>query len=469
VGRGAVEDIKGGDGDWRDGKRVSYVFYAGGQAERVAKKAYKMFLSENALDPTVFHSVLKFETELVAIAASHLGGDDDTVGNFTSGGTESIILAVKAARDHARFTRGDSLGTPEMILPVTAHAAFHKAAHYLGVKPVVVDVDTETFAVDAEAMRAAITKNTVLLVGSAPGYSQGVMDPIAELGQLALEHDLLLHVDGCMGGWLLPYLRKAGYEVPYFDFSVPGVTSISVDLHKYAYAPKGASLVLYKSDELRRHQMYACSEWTGYTIVNAAVQSSRSGGPMAAAWAVVHHIGDEGYIDLAKELYIGTRKVVEGVQAIDGLHIQGDPAMALVAIGVDGDAYALADAMNARGWYVQPQFAYAGVPTNIHLTITPGNLHVLDDFIAELEEVWEDVRDVPAPSATGPLAMMAKALDPATMTDDMVRDLLGMVGIQGGAGLPNDRAEINRILEQLPPAVANRLLLGFFNELYKYR
>src|SRR5215470_10653784 len=251
-----LESYRANDTPWREGRTWAYVYDPGREAEEVIKQAYMMYLSDNALDPTAFPSALRLENEVVAMAAAHLHGDDQVVGNFTSGGTESIILAVKTARDYCRHHK-PHIKAPEILLPATAHAAFQKAAHYLDVKPVLVAVDPRTFKADVDAVRRAITANTILLVGSAVSYAHGVVDPIRELGQLALEHDLLLHVDACMGGFLLPYFRRLGAPVPDFDFGVPGVTSISMDLHKYAFAAKGASTILYRNAELRRFQLYA--------------------------------------------------------------------------------------------------------------------------------------------------------------------------------------------------------------------
>ncbi|MCA9773672.1 MAG: aspartate aminotransferase family protein, partial [Myxococcales bacterium] len=234
---GELEAARAADLPWRNGRTWAYVYDPGPEAEAVIKHAYMDYLTENGLDPTAFPSTLKFETELLSMAASHLKGDEEVVGNFTSGGTESIFLAVKTARDRARAMRPE-IREPEMVLPMTAHAAFQKAAHYLGVRPVITDVDPVTFRADVESARSAITPNTVLLVGSAISYGHGVVDPIRELGAIALERDVLLHVDGCMGGFLLPYFRRLGAEVPDFEFNVPGVTSISMDLHKYAFAAK---------------------------------------------------------------------------------------------------------------------------------------------------------------------------------------------------------------------------------------
>ena len=244
-----MESYRAGDVDWRSGRTWAYVYDPGREAEEVIKRAYTMYLTENALDPTVFPSILRLETELVAMAAAHLNGDGKVVGNFTSGGTESIMLAVKTARDYARAEAAH----PRARDGPAGHRAcgLPQGGLLPGVKTVLVPVDTATFKADVGAMRRAITPNTVLLVGSAVSYAHGVVDPIRELGQLALEHDLLLHVDACMGGFLLPYFRRLGAPVPDFDFSVPGVTSISMDFHKYAFAAKGASVVLYRNKDLR--------------------------------------------------------------------------------------------------------------------------------------------------------------------------------------------------------------------------
>jgi sphinganine-1-phosphate aldolase len=297
----SLQDARKSDVPWRDGKLYAYVFDGGKEVEEVGKRAYLEFLSENGLDPTAFPSLLRFENDLVDMARRHLGGGDDIVGNFTSGGTESIILAVKTARDWFK-ARHPEVTTPELIVPITAHAAFHKAAHYLGVKAVSIAVDPETFRADVDAMRAAINERTMMLVGSASSYAHGVVDPIRAIAELAKERGLLCHVDGCIGGFLLPYFRRLGQTMDDFDFRLPGVTSMSMDFHKYALCPKGASVVLYRGEELRRHQIFACSDWTGYTMVNNTIQSTKSGGPMAAAWAVMQFVGEEGYLAYAKGL-----------------------------------------------------------------------------------------------------------------------------------------------------------------------
>ncbi|HVN85654.1 MAG TPA: aspartate aminotransferase family protein [Candidatus Binatia bacterium] len=463
-----LEAFRANDVDWRSGRTWAYVYDPGAAAEEVIKRAYMMFLTENALDPTAFPSTLRLESELVAMAAAHLNGDGEVVGNFTSGGTESIMLAVKTARDYARDHR-PHIREPEIILPVTAHAAFHKAAHYLCVTPVLVPVDGATFKADVEAIRRAITPNTILLVGSAVSYAHGVVDPIREIGQLALDRDLLFHVDGCMGGFLLPYFRRLGAPVPDFDFSVPGVTSMSMDLHKYAFAAKGASTVLYRNRALRKYQLFACAQWTGYTMINPTIQSSKSAGPLAAAWAVVHFIGDDGYLEIARQVLDATKRIAAGIERIDGLRVLGRPEMNLVAFTSDTvNVFHIIDEMKQRAWYVQPQLNAHGSKENIHLSINPASVKWVDALLADLRACVEVAKTLPSPSLDPALQAMLSQLDPASLSGETLVQLLGAAGIHGDA-LPERMAEISGLLNVLPPALAERLLVEYFNDLYRYR
>lgn len=456
---------RGGDVRWREGRAWGFVYDAGHAVEEVARKAHALFMSDNGLDPTAFPSLLSLENDLVGMAAAHLDSPPGVVGSFTSGGTESIILAVKAARDWARTHRPD-IERPAMVMPVTAHAAFHKAAHYLGVEAIVVPVDTETFAADVEAMAAAITDDTVLLVGSSPSYAHGCIDPIEEIGRLALERGLLFHVDACIGGFLLPYLRRLGEPVPDFGFTVPGVTSLSMDLHKYAYVPKGASIVLYRDAALRSHQMYACSTWTGYSVVNPTVQSTKSGGPLAAAWAVMNFLGDGGFERLASEVLQATKAIIAGVEAIDGLHILGRPEMTLLAIASDEvGIYHVVDEMKARGWYVQAQLARGGSPPNLHLTVAPNNVPLVEPLLADLRESVEAARSL-GPSPLVPMVRQATtSLDPGAVGPEVFGQLLAMVGLEG-TELPSRMAEINQVLDVLPEPLCEKVLVQFLGELF---
>jgi glutamate/tyrosine decarboxylase-like PLP-dependent enzyme len=467
---GALQQFRANDLTWRDGKTFGYVFDPGADVERVAKTAFNEFMSENGLDPTAFPSLMRFENELVSIGASHLGGDEHVVGNFTSGGTESCLLAVKTARDAMRARKG--ITEPELILPVTAHAAFHKGAEYFGLKKVLVPVDPVTFKADVDAVRAAITPNTVMIVSSAPSYAHGVIDPIEALGQIALEHDVLLHVDGCIGGWLLPYFRRLGAPVPAFDFSVPGVTSMSMDLHKYAYTPKGASLVLYKDADLRKYQIFSCPGWTGYTIVNPTIQSTKSGGPVAAAWAVVHYVGDAGYLDLSRRVKDARDAFVAGINAIDGLRVLGDPEMSLIAVASDDPAvniFDVIDETNLRGWYIQPQLKLDGYPENFHISLQNSGSEHMDALLADIADAVAAAREIESTGLVERLMGMLSTVDLNSLDDAALANLLTLAGISPGGPLPERMSEINQILNALPTEVNGRVLKAWFNVLNTYR
>jgi glutamate/tyrosine decarboxylase-like PLP-dependent enzyme len=461
----ALEQMREGDLEWRSGRTFAYVYDAGPDVERVAKEAYTAFLSENALDPTVLPSVLRLENEVVGMVAHHLGGDASTVGNFTSGDTESIILALKAARDHAREVRG--IDRPQMVLPITAHAAFHKAAHYLGIEVVEGAVDPTTFRADPDAMRAAIGPRTALVVASASSYAHGVVDPVREIAAIASERGVLCHVDGCIGGFMLQYFRRLGDAVPDFDLGVPGVTSISMDLHKYAFCPKGASVILYRSKELRRHQIFSSAQWTGYAMVNATVQSSKTAGPIAAAWAVMRHLGDDGYMAAAKGLLEARRSLCDGIARVPGLSVMSRPEMCLIAFRSDElDVFELGDALRARGWYVQPQLGFGPSKANLHLSVNPSNVRWIKAFLDDLGPCTEEARRVPKPE--GGLLAMAAALRPADVAENLPM-LLGAAGLTPGAGLPAKMAGVNRILDALPKDVLEIVLREYWNEIFTPR
>ena len=465
-----LEQFRANDVPWREARTWAYVYDPGPAAEEVIKTAFSMYLTENALDPTVFPSTLRLENELVAMAAAHLRGDEHVVGNFTSGGTESIILAVKTARDRARALRPD-VREPELVLPTTAHAAFHKACHYLDVKPVLTEVDPKTFKADVEAMRRAIGPNTILLVGSAVSYAHGVVDPIEEIGRLALEHDLLLHVDGCMGGFLLPYFRRCGAPVPRFEFDVPGVTSISMDFHKYAFAPKGASVVAYRDAGLRRFQYFACAEWPGYALVNPGVLSSKSAGPLAATWAVLQGLGDAGYLELAARARAGTARLVAGIEAIPGLRVLGQPDFCLVAFGADPQdpsapgPFQVADALRERGWYVQPQLGHRACPDSVHLSLGPENASRVEELLADLRLAAEEAKDAPR----GELSALVDgwlAGRSAPPTPEELGQLLAVAGLTPGGELPARTAPLLEALSALPRALVGELLIDYLGGLF---
>ena len=459
-----LQAFKVRDMDWKAGKVWCYVYNPGEDPAEVTREAYMSFLSENGLDPTVFPSLLKLETDVVRAVINLLRGDANAVGHLTSGGTESIMLAVKTARDMARALK-PHIKEPEMILPKTAHAAFHKAAHYLSVKPVIVDIDPDTFKVRAEDMERAITENTILLVASAPSYSQGVVDPIADIGLIAQKHNLLFHVDACVGGLHLSFMRKLGYRLPDFDFTIPGVTSISTDLHKYGYAAKGCSVIMYRNKDIRRFQIFACTDTTGYTLINPTMLSSKSGGPMAGAWAILNFLGEEGYMRIIKDVQDAAQKLIDGVNAIDGLQVLGGPAMCMFSFKSDViNVYQLADEMSKRGWYIQGQFSTPNTPRNLHISVNHGTMHNTDALLNDLRECVEIVKQAPPIDSDNIRAMVDFALqgpDPVAAFGQ----LAASAGLTG-TGLPSEMAFINEVLDALPDSMCNVFLINFFNDLY---
>jgi sphinganine-1-phosphate aldolase len=458
-----LEGLRGGDLPTHGGRTWAYVYDSGlSEIDDLASRAYMAYLSVNGLDPTVFPSLVRLENDVVAAAATLLHGDERVVGTFTSGGTESCMLAVKAARD-----RRQDISQPEIVLPLTAHAAFHKAARLFGLKVVPTAVDPTTFWADAGAVEAAITDHTVLVVASAVSYAHGVIDPVGAIASAAASHGVPCHVDACIGGWVLPYFRRLGDPIRDFDFSVPGVTSISVDLHKYAYCPKGASVLLYRDEELRRHQYFACADWPGYTIINSTLQSTKSGGPLAAAWSVLNFIGDAGYLELARKTRDATRRLISGIDAIEGLKVLGHPDSSLVPfVAEDVDLFEVADELRARGWYVQPQLAFGALPRNLHLTVTAASQDRVDPLLADLAAAAVTARARPVEEVAPSLVAAAQALDPATLTSEAFGGLLAMAGLSMDSGLPERMAPINRILEVLPAPLRERLLVEFMGRLY---
>ena len=380
-----LEALKVNDIDWRSGRAFSLAYYAGDDVLELATAAYAQYLSTNALNPAAFPSLRRMQADVVAMVAELLHGGAQAAGFMTSGGTESLLMAVKAAR-----TRGRQRGitAPEMILPTSAHAAFEKGAEYFGVKSVRVAV-RDDFRADPGAMAAAITPNTMLLVASAPQYPQGVVDPVSEIAALAAARDINCHVDACMGGVTLPMLERLGYPIPPFDFRVPGVTSMSVDLHKYGYTAKGASVIVHRSKELRRHQTFTTKNWLGGLYASSGVLGTKGGGSIAAAWAVMNYLGEAGYLRLTKAARDATETLLNGVRRIAGVRVLAEPDATLCALAFDDvDAFAVGDALHKRGWYLDQQQP----PPSLHSTVNAVHGPVIADFLAALQEVLAEVR-----------------------------------------------------------------------------
>lgn len=469
--------LRARDAPTRGGRTFAYVYDSGlAGLDKLAAAAYAEFATVNALDMTVFPSVAALENDIVS-AAARLLGTPETQGTFTSGGTESILLAVKTARDHASSRRG--VTEPEIVVPSTAHAAFHKAAAWLGLRLVTVPADPGSHRADPAAMAAALTDRTVLAVASAPSYAHGVLDPVAEIAAAASERGVLCHVDACVGGWLLPYLRRAGYPVPEFGLSVPGVTSVSVDLHKYGYADKGASVVLYRDAELRRHQFFACADWPGYPVVNPTAQGTKSAGLLAQAWAVLQHIGDDGYTALAVQVREALDAVLAGLAPLTArgeVGVLGEPAASLVALTVldtggepdTGLVLHTADEMRARGWYLQPQLSHGPTPASLHLTLTPATAGRTEPLIADLRAALAAARRLPSPLPDPETVAFAVALDPDALTPEEAAAVLASGGLGGPEpGLPARGAEVLALLDALPVRLRERLLNEFVGTVFR--
>lgn len=366
-----AEDI-----DWRGGKAFSLVYNVGDhEHEELIEQVGLRYLHDNALNPFKYPSVLQMELDVIAMACDLMGTEPDA-GSLTSGGTESILMAVQVARDHARSVRG--IAEPQLLTATTAHPAFAKAAKYLDIEHVKVPVASDGRA-DAAAMEAAITDRTGLMVGSAPCYPYGVMDPIATMAATAADRDILFHTDACLGGWLLPWWERLGAEVPPWDFRVPGVTSISADVHKYGYTFKGASTVLYRSRDLLQHQFFWYDEWPGGLYASGTAAGTRSAAPIAGAWASINHLGADGYLRLAEVVRDTTNRFLDGIAAIEGLRVTHQPDMSLFEFGSDTlEIGAVADVMDDRGWNLDRQQG------GLHLMVSPYHAEIVEEFLTDL-------------------------------------------------------------------------------------
>jgi glutamate/tyrosine decarboxylase-like PLP-dependent enzyme len=398
----AMRDFRAGDADWRGGRTFSLVYFAGEAHHQLLQDASLLYFAENALNPLAFRSLKRMEAEIVQMSASMLHGPDGCVGTLTTGGTESILMAVKAARDLARSER-PWIRRPEIVAPTTIHAAFDKAAHYFGLELRRVRL-AEDFRVDVEALANAVNRNTVLIAASAPQYPHGVLDPIEAIGALASKRGIPFHVDACIGGFVLPWIEKLGHAIPPFDFRVPGVTSISADLHKYGFAAKGASVVLYRDMRHLKHQFFVATDWPGGIYLSPSMTGTRAAGPIAAAWASLMAMGEAGFLDHTRRAMSATRRLRDGIAAIDGLSVIGDPIATIVAYRSTTDSvdlYAVADALARRGWSVDRQQS----PPSLHCTVTSNHAPVIDEYVRDLAASVDEVRGKTASNAGGTAAM----------------------------------------------------------------
>jgi glutamate/tyrosine decarboxylase-like PLP-dependent enzyme len=385
---GQLDAMKSGDVRWRDGRAFTLAYHAGDDVLAVAEEAYRRFGAENALNTDAFPSLRRIQSDVVAIVGDWLQAGPNAAGFMTTGGTESILMAVKAARERGRKERG--ITTPNVVLPTSAHAAFEKGCYYFGLESRRVPVRGDWRA-DPEAMAAVIDDSTVLLVGSAPQYPQGVIDPITDIAALAAERDINCHVDGCMGGVTLTYLAKLGHSIPPWNFTVPGVTSISVDLHKFGYTAKGASVIMHRTKQLRSYQTFVTDNWLGGFYGSSGVLGTKGGGAMAAAWAVLHYLGDDGYLRLTSAARRACEQLAAAVDAIPELQLWAPPDATLLSFGARDpqrlDMFGLADALWKRGWYLDRQ----GPPPSLHCTVNAVHDGKIDEFVADLRASIADV------------------------------------------------------------------------------
>lgn len=414
---------------WKDGFVSGAVYHGDMEHIEFLNQVYAINSQSNPLHADVWPSTTKFEAEIVAMTAHMLGGASTTLstqdvhGTLSSGGTESILLAMKTYRDWARETKG--IIQPEMIVPVTAHAAFDKASQYFNIKTVHIPVD-ENFRADVSAAKKAINKNTVVIVGSAPSFPHGAIDPIAELSELARQHGIGFHTDACLGGFVLPWAERLGYPVPKFDFRLPGVTSMSADTHKYGYAAKGTSVVLYRGFELLHHQYYTASDWPGGLYFSPTFAGSRPGALSAACWAALTSIGEQGYLDATKRILETAAQVKEGIRQIPELRVLGDPLFVVAFASDSVDVYKVLDAMSHKKWSLNGLHK----PTCVHLCVTlrhtqPG---VAERFVTDLREAVEHVKAHPEEKGTmAPVYGMASTIPLRGLVSDMLKKYLDLI------------------------------------------
>lgn len=396
-----LDQMAAGDVDFRGGRTWSLVYPAGDEHEAMLAEASKRFLSANGLNPMAFRSLKRLEREVVEMTAGLLNGPASTVGTMTSGGTESIMLSAKAWRDRLRRKK-PWVRQAEIVAPETAHPAFDKAAHYLDMKLRLAPVGPD-FRVDARALTRLINGSTAFVVASAPSYPQGVIDPIEAIAEQCLAKGTPLHVDACVGGFVLPWLEKLGHHVRPWDFRLPGVRSISADVHKYGYAPKGASTLLFRDMADMRHQFFISTRWSGGIYASATLPGSRPGAPIAAAWASLQGLGEEGFLRLASQALDAARRLRAGIATIDGVCVLGAFDATIVTWGSNDpavDVYAVADQLAAAGWSVDRQQR----PACVHLTVNASNAPVVDQYVADLRAAVARVRADPSLKSSGEAA-----------------------------------------------------------------
>ncbi|WP_337004830.1 MULTISPECIES: pyridoxal phosphate-dependent decarboxylase family protein [unclassified Microbacterium] len=460
--------FRAADAPTHGGRVLSYVYDPGlDELDELVADAVRLFQPVNGLDPTTFTSVAALESEVLGFARDLLHGSGDVVGNVTSGGTESCLLAVKTARDLWRSAGG--MGRPRLLAPATVHAAFHKAARYFDLDLDLIPVSTETGAVDAADMIAALGDDVALVVVSAPSYPYGALDPVADVAAACADAGIPLHVDACIGGLILPFW--GGDDV--WDFRIPGVTSISADLHKFGYAPKGASVLVHRGRDRHRSQYFVTMGWAGYPVINPTMLGSKSATALAASWSIIQALGTAGFTELAQSCRRATAALAAAIQGIEGLRVFGDPTGPLLAIAVDDaaeperrvDPHLLADQARLRGWGLQLQPGLtqrdgSRLPHTTHLTITPVTEARVTELVADLVACADAVRGVPRPDVTALLGALGGLAGDGPIDSETAAAILGHIGITPDSpSLPGDQATLLALIESLPRPLTERLLV----------
>lgn len=387
--RADLMTLKKSDYDWRGGRIPIYVYHDNDELLAVSREAYNLFFSENALGRRAFPSLVRMEDEVLRLSLSLFHAPEGAAGSFTSGGTESIFLVLKTARDH--FTaHHTSRVKPKIVLPRTAHPAFDKAAQYLDLDSVRVDAGAD-LRVDVMELAAAMDDRTMMIVGSAPCYPYGVYDAIRSLADLAASRNVWFHVDACLGGFLAPFARDEGYPIPDFDFAIPGVTSLSADLHKYGFSAKGASVLMYRSGGLKEYQSFHFNNWPRGTYSTETFLGSRPGGAIASAWAVLQYLGRGGYRRLAKKTMETKQRLVQGIEKISGLQVLRPSDLSIVlyrSVDERVDINAVGDCLAERGWFV----GRSREPQALHLALNAVHAPIVDEYLTDLKEAVRQVR-----------------------------------------------------------------------------
>ncbi len=411
---------------WEDGYVSGAVYHGDEDHIEFLNKIYAFNSQSNPLHSDIWPSATKFESEIVSMTAIMLGADktdDEICGVVSSGGTESILLAMKTYRDRARKEK--NITRPEMIVPVTAHAAFDKAAQYFSIKIIHIPVGPD-FRADVKATKKAITKNTIVIVGSSPCFPHGMIDPIAELSELARKKGIGFHTDACLGGFVVPWAEKLGYDIPLVDFRLPGVTSISADTHKYGYAAKGTSVILYRSPELRRYQYFTITDWPGGLYFSPTFAGSRAGALSAACWAAMVSIGEKGYLDATRKIIDTASIIKEGINKIPELKVLGDPLWVIAFASDDLNIYQVMDQMGQKGWSLNGLHKPACV--HICVTLRHARSGVSGRFLDDLKESVEFVKANPDEKGEmAPVYGMAATIPFRGLVEDMMEKYIDLL------------------------------------------